>query len=292
MASLEPVIRLARSEDKDAVLRFTEHTWEFGEYISEVWDNWLNEPGSKMIIALIHNQPAAMVHISILAPGEAWLEGLRVDPAYRRIGLAQLLTMYCITAAASSGVHTLRFITSSLNAPVHRLAKKLVFSKTSSIQPYHAEIITEDMSNPFSIPTQQDLSSLLPLIKDYPLFKAMNGLFSSGWRFLSINDQQIRKKAHAGMLRIIRDPGGIKAVAILEFKHNGDNLLAGYADGKPEIIPELALALKKEARRLQAKSVSIRLPEVPWIQSIFIEAGFRATEDHPFWIYEKGIKVV
>ena len=35
------IVRPARAVDKDAVLAFTQNTWEWGDYISYVWEQWL-----------------------------------------------------------------------------------------------------------------------------------------------------------------------------------------------------------------------------------------------------------
>ena len=40
-------IRPARPEDREAVLAFCMHTWDWGDYIESVWDEWLHDPQGK-----------------------------------------------------------------------------------------------------------------------------------------------------------------------------------------------------------------------------------------------------
>ncbi len=81
-------IRPARSEDREAVLAFSSHTWDWGDYIEYVWDEWLHDPQGMLFVATSDGQPVGVAHIRMLNKTEAWLEGMRVAPAFRRQGIA------------------------------------------------------------------------------------------------------------------------------------------------------------------------------------------------------------
>ncbi len=87
-----PYIRAARADDRAAVFRFSQHTWEWGDYIPLVWKRWFTEADGRLLVTTISGQPVALGHVVMAAPGEAWLEGMRVDPAYRQTGLATAMT--------------------------------------------------------------------------------------------------------------------------------------------------------------------------------------------------------
>ena len=44
-------VRRAREEDREAVLAFCSQTWEWGDYIEYVWDEWLHDPQSALFVA-------------------------------------------------------------------------------------------------------------------------------------------------------------------------------------------------------------------------------------------------
>jgi ribosomal protein S18 acetylase RimI-like enzyme len=92
-------VRPARADDKDAVLAFTQKTWDWGDYIHHVWDDWLNAPDGELVVAEMSGQPVAIAMTTIIGPGEGWLQGLRVHPEYRRHGLARDLTEHHIGCA-------------------------------------------------------------------------------------------------------------------------------------------------------------------------------------------------
>ena len=95
------VIRRVRNSDKDYVLRYCTETFEWGDYIHDVWDDWLYDgvflacdfsdkidvqnPGSDKI-----SNPVGICHVSV-SQGQVWIEGIRIHPKYRRRGVATLL---------------------------------------------------------------------------------------------------------------------------------------------------------------------------------------------------------
>ena len=75
----KPYIRAARASDREAVLAFSQHTWEWGDYIPLVWEHWLTEANGKLLVTVQNSRVVALGHVVITASKEAWLEGLRVD---------------------------------------------------------------------------------------------------------------------------------------------------------------------------------------------------------------------
>src|SRR5689334_14693744 len=103
-------VRAALEQDRDAVLAFCANTWEWGDYIEDVWERWLYDPAGKLFVALVDGQPAAISHMLMLTSTDAWLEGLRVDPNYRHQGLAKALGDACIAEAMRRGASYARLM--------------------------------------------------------------------------------------------------------------------------------------------------------------------------------------
>src|SRR5579863_9086839 len=82
-------IRRARPEDRAAVLAFCTNTWEWGDYIAYVWDEWLHDPQGALFVATVDEQPVGLAHMRMVSANEAWLEGMRVDPNFRQRGLSK-----------------------------------------------------------------------------------------------------------------------------------------------------------------------------------------------------------
>ena len=116
--------RLALSSDKKDVLNFCQYTFLWGDYIHEVWDNWIDEGN---LIVIENNQtPISMAHAAFY-PDEKmiWIEGIRVSENFRNKGLAQKMIHHFEKNAKSQGIEISRMLIASENNPSLSLAKKL-----------------------------------------------------------------------------------------------------------------------------------------------------------------------
>ena len=117
----EYIYRDVRPEDKAEVLAFTAHTWEFGDDIQYVFDDWLADTTGRFLVAQeqTSHRIVAIDKLTMLSPTEAWFEGLRVHPDFRGRGLAGRLQKYMLAEAARLGAQAVRLTTLATNTPVH-----------------------------------------------------------------------------------------------------------------------------------------------------------------------------
>ena len=89
------VCRPALPCDKADVLEFTKFTWDFGrDYIKYVWDDWLADPNGILVSAEYNGHCVGIAKASLSAPGQWWLEGLRIDPNFQGLGIASHIHRY------------------------------------------------------------------------------------------------------------------------------------------------------------------------------------------------------
>ena len=106
-------IRRARAEDREAVLAFCAQTWDWGDYIAEVWDAWLADAARHVRRGDVGGQVMAVDKLTFLSDDEAFFEGLRIDPAYRGRGYAARFEEYMLAEAARQGARVVRLLTAS-----------------------------------------------------------------------------------------------------------------------------------------------------------------------------------
>ncbi len=279
-------IRLARRTDRESVLKFTERTWEWGDYIPDIWDVWIKEPRSKLFVATFNSVAVGMEHIVMVSDKEAWLEGLRVDPSFRRQGIAMKLTERCIDESQGFGAQVVRFITSSLNTRVHKIAASFGFERVVVIQPMQASALKGNNQSTV-VADRKYLSSLIDFIQCSKEYEVGGGLYSIGWRFCALNTEEIKKKLDEGQFRLICDEYDILAVSIVEKRMYGNALAISYAAGDVNSLTQLARDIRKEAGAAELEEVSTRLPDTQEIQIGFSQAGYQKADEHPYWIFEK-----
>jgi len=59
------VIREALDTDREAVFRFCEKTWSWGDYIPRVWDKWMKNKSGKIFVATIKNVPSGFLTLRL-----------------------------------------------------------------------------------------------------------------------------------------------------------------------------------------------------------------------------------
>jgi ribosomal protein S18 acetylase RimI-like enzyme len=128
------LIRPARDTDRAAIAAFTDHTFAWGDYIVDVWEKWLADTTGMLFVAVEEatDEPIALVHATLPAPREAWLEGARVHPLHRRRGLADALNGAALAWAAGCGARVARLGTEATNEPAARQVSRMGYEAVAS----------------------------------------------------------------------------------------------------------------------------------------------------------------
>ncbi len=103
----EIIIRRGLPEDVPALQAFTRNTFEWGDYVADALPQWLNEPGD-VWVAEVMGKPVGVNHVRYLSADEAWFEGIRVHPDYRRMGIGKRLTEKAVRGARERGAKLAR----------------------------------------------------------------------------------------------------------------------------------------------------------------------------------------
>jgi len=93
----EVQVRSADPADHEAVAAFTADTWaerDVSDYIPEVFPEWVDREGPTRhtVVATVADEPVGVCSGTILTDGEAWMQGIRVDPAHRSRGVGRAMT--------------------------------------------------------------------------------------------------------------------------------------------------------------------------------------------------------
>ena len=136
------LVRRARTEDAQAVLEFASHTWDDWDYIPNAWPVWLAADDGVLLVAapgapadraqpldregqpLAVDRPVAVARVARPSTGEAWLEGIRVDPRVRGMEVATDFQTAELHWAAALGAQVVRYATGEQNEGSHRLGAR------------------------------------------------------------------------------------------------------------------------------------------------------------------------
>ncbi len=285
------VIRPARAADKEAVLAFCTHTFHWGDYLPLVWDDWLADEVGALLVATHNDAPVGVAKVTLLAPTEAWLEGLRVHEAYRRRGLAWQFLIRCLEVARQRGAQVARLMTSSKNIAVHKTTERAGMRHVASALSLLAQ----------ALPPAAGSAPLVPLtVRDWPEVSAriihgtalaeMGGLYGAAWAWQALTEAKLRAHLEHGQVWALQDSsGGVVATAIVsDVDQHEETLPVAYVDGAPSDAEALAAALRRHGASLQAEKVEVMLASGSPLRDAFLKTGYeREMEGEAgIWIYE------
>ena len=286
-------VRPARPEDHDAVLAFCQQTWDWGDYIEHVWEEWLNNPQGKLIVATIEGQPVGITNVRMLNATEAWFEGMRTDPALRKQGVASALFDAQVSEAIQRGATTTRLITEATNTAAIRLLERSAMLRVGAYVIYRASIDTQPQKRAYAyetpiLATLADLNDIIDYLNASNIFPAIGGLLYQGFTAFSITRELLLEKIHAQQLYILRRWDRLDGLAIAEPRSwpFEKHLFIGYIDGTTESISLIAFALRHLLPELNLENIVAHVPDLIMVRDAFVGAEYE-TDGKVFYTYEK-----
>lgn len=288
--------RAARPEDREAVLAFCIHTWDWGDYIEYVWDEWLHDPKGKLFVATVDGQPAAVAHVQMLTATEAWMEGLRVAPEYRNRGIARAMNDVQMAEVLARGATVVRLITESTNAAsIHMIESANALHRVAAYAPYKAEPIDTQPKHPQgletpTLATEADIDDIIDYLNTSNIFPAIGGLYYSGFTAWAITPEFLEAKVAAQEVYILRRWHRLDGLAIIEKREGrmGKQLFIGYIDGTTESISLIAYAMRDKLTEWELDSARINAPDLIMVRDALTGAEYE-WDGSVFYTYERTL---
>ena len=184
-------VRKARPSDREAVFRFCEKTWSWGDYIPKVWDRWLKDENGRVFVATVNGVPVGISHINIDKSNEVWLRGARTDPNYRRIGVATAVTEKCLQYAKHKGAKVVRLVTESTNIAAQRVIEKLGFKPVAEFVETATEIVAQENGKGSRWAEETEIEVLWNYLQTSETYRRAAGLYTILFHWFSLEKQDL-----------------------------------------------------------------------------------------------------
>ena len=281
-------IRPARPEDRADVEALCAQVWGGEDYIPQVWDEWLADPEGEFSVVELNGRVVALAKLSHVADDEWWLEGMRVHPNYRRLGVSRLLQAHQLQVAERLGVGVVRFATASYNRPIHRNALRDGFRRVAEFRHCRADALPGPQAlRPLG---PEDLEAAWGLIADSPIRQASGGLYEVWWQWRRLTKDRLAAHIAAGQVWGIDLDGKLAALAIVPAGPGEEHLSVGYLDGTPEGLRALAWGLRLLAYQQGYPGVRVFSVDRPAFLEALRAAGIVPHREHSLYIFEKLMK--
>jgi GNAT superfamily N-acetyltransferase len=241
---MDLLIRRARPADKRGVLAAVRTIWGGQDRIPDVFDSWVTHRTGPFFVAESAGRVVGMGKLTKVSAAEAWLEGGRVAPRWRRKGIATALIAHRIAYARERGFPVLRFSTASANTPIHRAARHFGFTRVATLSRYEAP------AAPGSPPARATRAQELAVLRRLgPLVQR-----GHGWEWREVTARDVRSSIARQRVFVAGDSVG--AAAVLGEHYDG-SLMVAAVGGRARALADLLLGLRAEARRRGLDDVSL-----------------------------------
>lgn len=278
------LFRPARLSDAAAVAALSAQIWEGEDYVPHVFKEWVADEKGQFTVVYDGERLAGFGKLTELGPTEWWLEGLRVDPAYRGRGVARAMHIYAVELFDQIGRGMLRLATNAENAPIHKISGETGFRLVSQHFIVEASALAADPALTLTPITPAELPTVQEWLANSRPYQDTAGLVEDDWVWLELSPRLHRWleqgrlfwwKKQVGLVIMHLDEEDPERL-LLNFVDGPANLLpailagvqtqaaewgATVIKGKPLVTPDMAAAL--QAARWQVHEVQMRLYERP-----------------------------
>jgi len=241
---------------------------------------------------VIDDRVVGIAKLTDMGDDEWWFEGLRIDPAHRRRGIAAKLSRYHVDLARRLGGKAIRYMTGGSNAGSQAIGAWAGFEHIITYAAYLADVSSR-FDQPVSL-TIEDVPALLRWI-DSPLMRYLHGVYRAAWSAKTLTEAEIRRALEANLVYGLKDESGqIAAWALLrdqdeEDTEDGDRkrLRVDHFDGELNAVAELGKCMRALAATQNRKMVSAGICDYPPLVQALVEAGYMLNPDKfSLWVLE------
>ncbi|MBC7221167.1 GNAT family N-acetyltransferase [Candidatus Bipolaricaulota bacterium] len=155
---------------------------------------------------------AGLGKLTMFAPGEVWLEGLRVDPAHRGKGVAKAIAQHQLESALALKPRSIRFATAEVNVESLHIAGKQGFREVARFT--YVEGPVRDEPTPPGVTPVCDIEAAWAFVQASPTYRAARGFLAWGWRFPAFTPERFGHLVAGGAVFAWGDP--VRGLLVLQ----------------------------------------------------------------------------
>lgn len=211
------IIRKAKPSDKKPILDFCQKTFRWGDYIANVWDSWLSK--GNLIVIEAKGRPIGICNVAY-SKNQIWIEGLRINPKFRRKGYGSKLVLKAEDTAKQKGRKISRMLIAQQNARSLLLAKSLGYKIEDKWWLYNLR--------PKKQITKARVSSSVKQVEDL----LCSDTYSESWEWLPLDKTTLEKLFRGGRVIVFSKNNKTLAIGIWNKSQiDKDVLQIGFLNG-------------------------------------------------------------
>lgn len=285
----EIFVRPALPNDREAIGEFTTDTFKWGDYVSEVFNEWLEREDTYVVVAEGDDRrPVALGAVRMLSPSEAWYSAARVHPEFRGRGIAAAVFSALRTWAREQGAVVGRLLVEDWNEAAIRHVEKTGPRRVASMVR-----CTKPVGDASPSPSGNGGKRLPSKLRARPagsteaqpayaswsvgeLGRASRGLIGIGWAFRRLTPADLEAAARGNAFWEI-GAGWALAAPAAEARFE-----VAWLETREEDAHDLFRSLIDLAIGSGAESISIWIPAIDWTIQTARRLGFETSLMHVY----------
>lgn len=224
------------------------------------WADWAEEPGQR--ISLEENgRTLGTIHVAMVGPHEAWLEGLWILPSARGRGVDRRLVEQAETVAAGYGATIVRTAAPAGESAVLAVAESMGFAVCGTAAVGIAEIPGGRVTVPGDVRVIEarpaEVAAIIGAMGASEYLAAWHGFVPLGWRFRAVRPELVRGLVKDG--RVLHSGGTVEGIAA--FAVHGETAVISFLDGPQAHRQALYAAVAGRARVAGAHRTALFAPD-------------------------------
>jgi GNAT superfamily N-acetyltransferase len=247
------VVRPVTMADKPAVMKISSRIWEGNDYVPLFYDRWAKEGG--FWAGELRGRLVGYGKATELAPGELWLEGLRVDPDCRKRGAGKELSRQVVYRTLERRPISLRLATADVNhESIHIIETVMGFKLYAQYRFFVGAPKTPRPGPPLVAPT---VAEALDFIKRSPELIASRGLIQYTWLFRNLDRRYMSELTRCGYVFGYGTAGKLAGLLVLRpHRYHGNDLDISFVGGDRQALAAFRSFVSRVAHDCGTKSIS------------------------------------
>ena len=287
-SSPQVLCRPAIESDYADIAEFCKGIWDGGDYVPQVWHRWLDDPNGLLATAEYDGHAIGCSKLTLLAEGQWWLEGFRVDPKHQGLKIGSRIHDYVTDWWQEHCDGTLRLMTSAKNVHVHHLCEKTGYVKTYEVCGYESSPLDEPIE---SISPVTDIQEAMTFTLASESHQLTGNRVDLGWRICTLTEQvfKIYSSDKADFVHTFHWWKDKQALfSTWEDEEDGTRtLVIGVLACRLEDMPSLLLNIRRLAAKRKFNELFQIAFDIPQIVSGLEAAGFTKHWERNAFIFEK-----
>ena len=253
--ALELNITKAKPEDRQAVLKLSQNFSE--DYLEYTVDKWTRQERGGLHLAWHGNLLVGCCSLDFPTSKEAWLQGMRVHPAYQGKGIAFQLNRFLIELARTKGAEVARLLTAQNNSQALKVAYKLGFT---AYEKSRVIIFRETLkqlsdhktanSNAIKLCSTSEKDQALSLVQNGPFSRDLKGFFfGPQYNFRRLSKPYLEQAVSENRIYLFENDNQLRGLVVTIPEQEEKHLIVSYLDA-----PETDLSTLKDLFRTWAES--------------------------------------